>query len=211
MTRALSAEFQPDWYFRKGSQAEAGWKELVKDAEEGKEVVGKNEAAEAQAKGSQDLKDSTRRKDRTLYFLAKKDRKEHVWQFRTSTCALSRAARALLIVDSLSAQGGVEGDESLSSAAIRELLEEFGPSMDVWQTGKVPAASYGYELPPAFQQQSGGKKESRTFFMPARYLRGEPVPNKQEGLVDYAWCTKEEVKERVSEGYYKAIERALAH
>ena len=31
-------------------------------------------------------------------------------------------------------------------AALRELSEEFGPELDVWQTGKVPAAWYGYKL-----------------------------------------------------------------
>lgn len=47
--------------------------------------------------------------------------------------------------------------------------------------------------------------------MPARILRGEPVPNKAEGLVDYAWCTKEEVREKVNnEEYFKSVERALS-
>lgn len=47
--------------------------------------------------------------------------------------------------------------------------------------------------------------------MPARILRGQPNPNKEEGLEDYAWCTKEELKEKVGNGeYYKSIERALS-
>jgi isopentenyldiphosphate isomerase len=47
--------------------------------------------------------------------------------------------------------------------------------------------------------------------MPARILRGQPSPNKDEGLEDYAWCTMEEVKERVNnDEYYKSIERALS-
>lgn len=44
------------------------------------------------------------------------------------------------------AQGGVEGRETLPEAAIRELLEEFGKDLDVWQTGKLPAAVYKYDL-----------------------------------------------------------------
>ena len=46
--------------------------------------------------------------------------------------------------------------------------------------------------------------------MPARFMRGTPIPNKQEGLLDYAWCTREEVRDRVAEGYYKAIESILS-
>lgn len=49
----------------------------------------------------------------------------------------------------ITAQGGVENRETLSQAAIRELLEEFGSDLDVWQTGKIPAAFYGYDLPKA--------------------------------------------------------------
>lgn len=47
--------------------------------------------------------------------------------------------------------------------------------------------------------------------MPARILRGQPEPNKEEGLTDFAWCTKEEVKEKVgNEEYYRSVERALS-
>lgn len=45
------------------------------------------------------------------------------------------------------AQGGVEKKETLPQAAIRELLEEFGSDLDVWQTGKIPAAFHAYDLP----------------------------------------------------------------
>lgn len=48
--------------------------------------------------------------------------------------------------------------------------------------------------------------------MPARVMRGTPVPNQEEGLVDYAWCTREEVQEKVAnEAYFKSVQAALSH
>lgn len=48
--------------------------------------------------------------------------------------------------------------------------------------------------------------------MPARVMRGTPVPNQGEGLVDYAWCTREEVQEKVAnEAYFKSVQAALSH
>ena len=87
--------------------------------------------------------------------MAKKSRKEHAWQFREQ-CPFHRSE-----VHELSprtAQGEVEADESLSQAAKRELLEEIGSELDVWQPGKVPAAHYGYKLPKATKQ---GQTESQ--------------------------------------------------
>lgn len=43
-------------------------------------------------------------------------------------------------------------------AALRELSEEFGSELDVWQTGKVPAAWYGYKLPTATER---GEKDAK--------------------------------------------------
>jgi large subunit ribosomal protein L46 len=43
-----------------------------------------------------------------------------------------------------------------------------------------------------------------------RILRGQVEPNKQEGIVDFAWLTKEEVKEKVSPEYWAAVEPMLS-
>ena len=52
----------------------------------------------------------------------------------------------------------------------------------------------------------------QVFFMPARVMRGTPVPNQEEGLVDYAWCTREEVQEKVAnEAYFASVQAALSH
>jgi len=46
--------------------------------------------------------------------------------------------------------------------------------------------------------------------MPMRVVRGQAVPNQKEGLIDYAWLTKEEIKEKVSEDYWTAVEAMLS-
>lgn len=43
-----------------------------------------------------------------------------------------------------------------------------------------------------------------------RVIRGQAKPNKKEGLVDFAWLTKEEIKEKVSADYWSAIEPILS-
>jgi len=97
-------------------------------------------------------------------------------------------------------------------AAKRELLEEFGTDLDVWMTGRVPAAWLGYKLPKG--EERDGCDNTKVFFMPARVLRGTPEPNKSEGLEDYAWCTREEIQEKVggdTSDLWKAVEGALSH
>jgi len=46
--------------------------------------------------------------------------------------------------------------------------------------------------------------------MPMRIVRGQPVPNAKDGIVDYAWLTKEEVKDKVSSAYWDAVAPALS-
>ncbi|KAK4701876.1 large subunit ribosomal protein L46, partial [Phenoliferia sp. Uapishka_3] len=201
LSRALSKPLETslDWFFKKGSAAEKSFVqtqekvdketgtegelekfELAREGIEGKEELRSRENRD------QDLKNLERRMDRTLYLVLKKDRKENMWQFP---------------------QGGVEANESLLEAAQRELVEETGPNMDVWPVGRAPAGAYVYDFPQAFKSEHSGAK---VFFLPMRVIRGQAVPNKKEGLVDFAWLTKEEVKEKVSEDYWSAVEPILS-
>lgn len=43
-----------------------------------------------------------------------------------------------------------------------------------------------------------------------RVIRGQAKPNKKEGLVDFAWLTKEEVREKVTPEYWQAVEPMLS-
>lgn len=46
--------------------------------------------------------------------------------------------------------------------------------------------------------------------MPMRMIRGQAVPNAKEGIVDFAWLTKEEVKDKVASEYWDAVAPALS-
>lgn len=50
----------------------------------------------------------------------------------------------------------------------------------------------------------------QTFFLPMRIIRGSPVPTPSSSLADYAWCTKEEVAQKVDEKYYAAVKDMLS-
>lgn len=71
----------------------------------------------------------------------------------------------------LTAQGGVEGDESLVEAARRELAEETGPNMDVWSVGRVPAGAYSYPFPAEHIKKNPGKESARVCFLSLLFHR----------------------------------------
>ena len=104
--------------------------------------------------------------------------------------------------------------------------------MDVWPVGRAPAGAYVYPFPAEhtkrYPEHEGAKVRpalhrpsccdpfadpevlAQVFFLPMRVIRGQAQPNKAEGLVDFAWLTKEEVKETVSEDYWTAVEPILS-
>ncbi|ORY89446.1 hypothetical protein BCR35DRAFT_300632 [Leucosporidium creatinivorum] len=203
LAKPLSAS--TEWFFKKGSASEKSFVafdqkvdkergdegELSAYVKAGEEVEGAPEVVgrESEADRKGDVTSLERKMDRTLYLLLKKDRKDNAWQFP---------------------QGGVEADESLLEAAQRELVEETGPDMDVWATGRAPAGAYEYKFPKEFVKKNPGHDGARVFFLPMRVIRGQAKPNKKEGLVGHAWLTKEEVKEKVSADYWKAVEPMLS-
>ncbi|GAA5868010.1 hypothetical protein JCM3774_001566 [Rhodotorula dairenensis] len=209
--RALAKPFDvsSQWFFKKGSQAEKAFAAFDRraleselqaaDDESGRrafemaaeEVEGAPEfmSRETEADRTGDVRSLERKADRTLYLLLQKKRAEHAWQFP---------------------QGGVEADESLVEAAQRELVEETGPNVDVWPVGRAPAGAFSYPFPASHQKKFPEFDSARVFFMPMRMIRGQAVPNEKEGIVDFAWLTKEEVKDKVSEEYWQAVEPILS-
>ncbi|POY72819.1 NUDIX hydrolase [Rhodotorula taiwanensis] len=207
--RALAKPFDvsSQWFFKKASQAEKAFTAFDQRAVEAEkhddatgrkafemaseEVEGAPEFLERETEADKqgDVRSLERKQDRTLYLLLQKKRADHAWQFP---------------------QGGVEGTESLVDAAQRELLEETGPNVDVWPVGRVPAGAFSYPFPPAHKKKFPDFDSARVFFMPMRMIRGQAVPNQKEGIVDFAWLTKEEVKDKVSAEYWQAVEPILS-
>ncbi|KAK4053914.1 glycosylphosphatidylinositol anchor biosynthesis [Microbotryomycetes sp. JL221] len=207
--RALAkpAQVSTSWFFKSGSASEKSFAQFNAkvDKETGAEKVesayemaaDEVDGADRPRVGSVDiakydgqLQNLERKMDRTLYLLLKKDRKEHAWQFP---------------------QGGVEAGESLLEAAQRELVEETGPNMDVWSISRAPAGAFSYAFPKDFVDKTEAKHQgAHVFFLPMRVIRGQAKPNAKEGLVDFAWLTKEEIKAKVSADYWEAVSPMLS-
>jgi large subunit ribosomal protein L46 len=129
------------------------------------------------------------------------------------------------------AQGGIEAEEDITSAAQRELFEECGPNLDVWAVGSQPIGHLVYDFPKNFSRadaqgaqgakvchalclwkdvsESEQKLLLQVFFQPFIVLRGQARPNEKEGIVDFAWLTKEEIEKRVDEQYWAAVRPML--
>jgi hypothetical protein len=129
---------------------------LIEAAEEGKELEDTETAQNSEA--DKDLHSLERKRDRTLYFLAKKNREQHAWQFRMLLENRTFASQQFADTITYTAQGGVEKSENLVKAALRELHEEFGTELDVWQTGILPAAFHAY---PDAQPSEEGKDNTK--------------------------------------------------
>lgn len=207
-----AAPFPTDFYFKKGSVAEKKW--LEQEAERKQRLkTGKvaNKAPESSqeedtASGQQteeiftlaprrskadetnDMKALDRAMQRTLYLIVKKPREQHAWQFP---------------------QGGLEKDEHLHQAAFRELTEECGEDIDVWLVGRAPIGHYVYAYPPEHTKKHPQYKGSRVYFMKGHIFAGQVKPDQKE-IVDFAWVTKEEMKEYVSKDYYEAVKDMLS-
>ncbi|KAI1317104.1 54S ribosomal protein L17 mitochondrial [Mortierella claussenii] len=227
LERDNAAPFGAEFYFKRGSVAERRWKQQEADRLAAAKSPTSSESSSSKASSTSSAKESTisatgleeeteedrvaaleakvsfndrtteadRKNDiksleralqRTLYLIVKKPRDQHAWQFP---------------------QGGVHVNENLQEAAGRELQEECGGNMDLWFVGRVPIGHYNYSLP---KDSKGSKIDgTKVFFMKAHIFAGQvQVDNKE--IVDFAWVTKQEMKDYVSAEYYDAVKDMLS-
>ncbi|KAG9068952.1 54S ribosomal protein L17 mitochondrial [Linnemannia hyalina] len=226
LERDHAAAFGADFYFKKGSVAERRWKQQEaerqaaaasgasststgakgskssKGAEAVQDEVTEEDrvaALEAKIQFNDRITDADRKNDvrsleralaRTLYLIVKKPRDQHAWQFP---------------------QGGVRVCENLQEATGRELSEECGSNMDLWFVGRVPVGHYQYNFSKDFVAKSSNTavKGAKVFFMKAHIFAGQvQVDNKE--VVDFAWVTKQEMKDYVTPEYYDAVKDMLS-
>lgn len=132
------------------------------------------------------IKDTFRKPSETLYLLVKKPRKEHAWQFP---------------------QGGQEKEETAAEAALRELREECGSSLKVKLTNQSAVGVYQYKFPLKFIQsrkRADGSIGAKVSFFQANYVEGQCEPDNEE-IIDFAWCTKQELNDYIHPEYKEAI------
>ncbi|KAG0046778.1 54S ribosomal protein L17 mitochondrial [Gryganskiella cystojenkinii] len=228
LERDHAAPFGSEFYFKKGSVAERRWKQQEAERLAGSSSTSTSTSTSSKASSttsaeSQQLQDEISEEDRvaaleaqiqfndrvteadrkndvrsleralarTLYLIVKKPREQHAWQFP---------------------QGGVRVVENLQEAAGRELQEECGSNMDLWFVGRVPVGHYNYNFPKEYvnsPENTASVKGAKVFFMKAHIFAGQvQVDNKE--VVDFAWVTKQEMKDYVSPEYYEAVQDMLS-
>ncbi|KAG0242253.1 39S mitochondrial ribosomal protein L46-domain-containing protein [Mortierella sp. GBAus27b] len=219
LERDQAAPFAAEFYFKKGSVAERRWKQqeaqrtsspsITQSKSQGGNTAAANDqfteeeesiAAALDAKidlndriteadRKNDVRSLERALQRTLYLIVKKPRDQHAWQFP---------------------QGGVRAVENLQEAAGRELQEECGGNMELWYVGRVPIGHYIYSHPKGTKSESDvAIKGTKVFFMKAHIFAGQAQVDNKE-IVDFAWVTKQEMKDYVAPEYYEAVKDMLS-
>ncbi|KAJ2669791.1 hypothetical protein IWW42_004378 [Coemansia sp. RSA 1085] len=196
-------KFPREFFFKKGSSAEAKWMELnderacdwyfdpqnkpqrkdkkkqqTEEDEDGEKRDEIKQTVEVQpretaADAANDMRSLERRLDRTLYLVVKD--KQGAWMFP---------------------QGDVKGEELLHEAARRSLKDMCGSRMRVWTVGKGPIGHCK-------------NNDHTTFFVKSHILAGQVIPENKEAL-DYKWVTREEIQSVVASEYWEAVKDMLS-
>ncbi|GAO48790.1 hypothetical protein SAICODRAFT_18651 [Saitoella complicata NRRL Y-17804] len=203
----ISSPFPVDFYFKKGSLAEKRWlaaaearkkgvaavqaptqEEIERGAPTGSERVFEEEAGlgeklaqprQTDADKKNDITALDRKLDQNLYLLVKE---KDVWRFP---------------------YGPVGAVEALHETAARRLDETCGVDMNTWFVSRHPVGAMKFK----FRSPVAGPKFSyvgrRTFFLRGRIFAGQvKLSNEYQ---EFAWLTKDEIKERVSQTYWDGV------
>lgn len=129
----------------------------------------------------EDNRKSLRRKlDQNLYFIVKKNRQDHAWQFPQVPLPMDLTNEKRQIRDFAT--------EGVAVAA--------GPQTHVYMTGNAPAGFYTYPFEKS-TQQSLNTYGAKIFFYRGYYVKGD-VKTPQR-YVDHAWVSKEELKDYIQD------------
>ncbi|RUS31697.1 39S mitochondrial ribosomal protein L46-domain-containing protein [Jimgerdemannia flammicorona] len=198
LARAAALPFPVGFYFKKGSVAERRWKE--------------EEAARNQAMRSPlSIQDAVREAAE----LAQTD-EERVQQQETKIEYAERITEADRVGDMKSLDRALQRSLYLVVKKPREQHAwqfpqggECGPDMDVWFVGRTPIGHYKYIFPDDYVAKDPKANGARVFSMKAHIFAGQVRPDNDE-VVDFAWVTKQELKEYVTPDYYKAVKDMLS-
>lgn len=82
--------------------------------------------------------------------------------------------------------------------------------MNTWLVGRVPVAHVVVQ--PEFDADSSIKKRGdKVFFLKGRIMAGQAdLKDNKMGYKDFNWLTKDELKAKVGETYFKAVRNMMA-
>jgi 3-phosphoshikimate 1-carboxyvinyltransferase len=121
------------------------------------------------------------------YLIVKKPRKNNAWQFP---------------------QGGRDAGETDKQAAIRELQEECGSTLNAKIKGEKPVGEYQYLFPEDFKRHDKNIKGAHVKFFKAEFINGEVELDHQE-IIDYKWVTSAEFKNYFEDQYLTIINKIV--
>ncbi|AXA49321.1 large subunit ribosomal protein L46 [Malassezia restricta] len=193
LSHRIQQPFPRDHYFKKGSAAESRFEDYyakLQKSWDGDELLksGANASSTSEASGSDsdmfttmprtteadaqhDTRSLERALDRTLYLLVR------------NTKADTKELPWHLPTKNV--PHPITSTVSLHSVGMEAVRDALGSMMDTWLVSKLPIAVIPH-----------GVHDAKTYVVKAHILAGEPVP--VEG-VDYAWLTREEIAQRLSE------------
>ncbi|CAO1624850.1 unnamed protein product [Sympodiomycopsis kandeliae] len=201
LSRKLSQPFKSDFYYRQGSAGEV--KFLSEEAQRKAEIDGlttdkkKKDLATAendqqqqqnkqetqlqeritQADTSNDITSLKRKLDQNLYLLYK-SKQSNTWRLPTVNVDYNKS-------------------ETLHRVAPNAVTRQLGDNLDIWLVTNMPVGFI------ASQDQS-----EKTYFMRGHILSGKASSKKPldtSQVSEYAWLTRDEIKDRVEEEYHHKI------
>lgn len=82
--------------------------------------------------------------------------------------------------------------------------------MNTWLVGRVPVAHL-VTKPVLKEDSSIQTRGEKVFFLKGRIMAGQAdLTNNTQGLTDFKWLTREELKEHLSERYYHGVRNMMA-
>jgi len=180
LARAISSPLPTDVYFKSGSLLErrfaleerqrekdafgqdftpviglpvedagkSGGKSLADQLEEEASLEEKPQPRAHKADQENDIRSLDRAGERNLYLLVKKPRNRNAWQFPQGGIDKDEALHKVCTAGHIISILGI----NFMKAALRELKEECGKSMDIWMVGRQPIGHYEYPHPKESQR-----------------------------------------------------------
>ncbi|KAJ3163451.1 54S ribosomal protein L17 mitochondrial [Geranomyces michiganensis] len=183
--------FDPEFYFKKGSTAEQRW------------FAAQETAVEKTPQGTVRLVQPREEELATLETASRTTAADEARDMKSLDRALDRTL--YLVVRRAAGprkgewqlpSGQMQGDELLHEAATRHLYAEVGKGLETWVVGRTPV---GHLV-------AGSEK---IFYMKAHILSGK-IQTDGKLADDYAWATKQELKEYLKPDVYATVSKMMA-
>lgn len=225
LQRALSQPFPREIYFKKGSAAEN--KFLKEEEDRTKSLLSSNQIESIERESSSSTS-STKEESRSVEVEVSEIEGQDLYRTNSRRTKadeenqLDSLERNLDRSLFLLVRGGEMGNDwtlpftrierkgsntSLHKAAPQIAHSIFGKQMDIWMVSNLPIGLISKDDQ---KSSSGGGGKEKVYVMSGHILAGQPDKSVTKGAVDFAWLTKEEIRERVTKDYWSEMEDLLS-